>query len=84
MLILGTPAKERPAIGHPVKNLVMRERYHRATPEEMDAQVAEMDAMFRPHATEAGERVCDIYTRKHTSGFMAEMGRSMGEWLRRW
>lgn len=84
MLILGTPARERPAIGHPVKNLVMRERYHRATPEEMDAQVAEMDAMFRPHATEAGERVCDIYTRKHTSGFMAEMGRSMGEWLRRW
>ncbi len=84
MLILGTPAKERPAIGHPVENLVMSERYHRATPEEMDAQVAEMDAMFRPHATEAGERVRDIYTRKHSSDFMAEMGRSMGEWLRRW
>ncbi len=49
-----------------------------------DAQVAEMDAMFRPHATEPGARVRDIYTRKHTSDFMAEMSRSMDLWLRNW
>ena len=84
MLIIGTPAKERPAIAHPVVNLVHEERYHRADAATLDAQVAEMDAMFRPHAREAGERVIDIYTRKHTSDFMAEMDRSMRRWLKNW
>lgn len=84
MLILGVPAKERPATPHPTANLVMSERYRRADAATLDAQVAEMDAMFRPHATAAGERVLDIYERKHTSDFMAEMGRSMGCWLENW
>ena len=84
MLILGTPAKDRAPIAHPVENLVMHERYQRADAAMLDAQVAEMDRMLRPHARKAGERVRDIYTRKHTSAFMAEMGRSMREWLRRW
>lgn len=84
MLILGTPKKERPATPHPTVNLVMEERYRRADSPTMDAQVAEMDAMFRPHATEPGARVRDIYTRKHTSDFMAEMSRSMDLWLRNW
>ena len=44
----------------------------------------EMDAMFRPHAREVGERVVDIYTRKHTSPFMAEMSRSMEWWFKNW
>ena len=47
-------------------------------------KVAEMDAMFRPHAREVGERVVDIYTRKHTSPFMAEMSRSMEWWFKNW
>ena len=84
MLIIGTPRKERPAIAHPVVNLVHEERYRRADTATMDAQVAEMDAMFRPHAREVGERVVDIYTRKHTSPFMAEMGRSMEWWFKNW
>lgn len=84
MLILGVPAKERPATPHPVENIVMSERYRRADEATLDAQIAEMDAMFRPHAQEAGERVVDIYTRKHTSDFMKEMGRSMERWLENW
>lgn len=84
MLVLGVPAKERPATPHPVENIVMAERYRRADAATMDKQVAEMDAMFRPHAREAGERVRDIYTRKHTSPFMAEMGRSMSRWFNNW
>ena len=40
--------------------------------------------MFRPHADEAGARVRDIYTRKHTSAFMAEMNRSMRRWFANW
>lgn len=84
MLVLGVSAKERPATPHPVENIVMAERYRRADAATMDKQVAEMDAMFRPHAREAGERVRDIYTRKHTSPFMAEMGRSMGRWFKNW
>lgn len=84
MLILGAPAKDRPATPHPTVNLVMPERYRRADEATLDAQVAEMDAMFRPHATRPGERVLDIYTRKHTSDFMDEMGRSMEIWLDNW
>lgn len=84
MLIIGTPRKERPAIAHPVVNLVHEERYRRADDATMDAQVAEMDAMLRPHAREVGERVVDIYTRKHTSPFMAEMSRSMEWWFKNW
>lgn len=84
MLVLGAPAKERPATPHPVEHLVMQERYERADAATMQQQIAEMDAMFRPHATEAGERVRDIYTRKHTSAFMAEMGRSMARWFENW
>lgn len=84
MLILGEPAKERPATPHPTENLVMPERYRRADAATLDAQVAEMDAMFRPHTTEPGDRVHDIYTRKHTSPFMAEMARSMELWLQNW
>ena len=84
MLIIGTPRKERPAIAHPVVNLVHEERYRRADAATMGAQVAEMDAMFRPHAREVGERVVDIYTRKHTSPFMAEMSRSMEWWFKNW
>lgn len=84
MLILGTPRKERPATPHPTVNLVMSERYRRADEQTIDAQIAQMDAMFRPHATEPGARVEDIYTRKHTSSFMAEMARSMELWLKNW
>lgn len=84
MLILGVPRKRHPATPHPTVNLVMSERYHRADAETLDAQVREMDAMFRPHADEAGARVRDIYTRKHTSSFMAEMSRSMELWLKNW
>ena len=84
MLIIGTPRKERPAIAHPVVNLVHEEHYRRADAATMDTQVAEMDAMFRPHAREVGERVVDIYTRKHTSPFMAEMSRSMEWWFKNW
>ena len=84
MLVLGVPAKERPATPHPVANLVMPERYRRADETMLDAQLREMDEMFRPHACEEGERVRDIYTRKHTSAFMAEMCRSMERWLANW
>lgn len=84
MLIIGEPKKRRPATPHPVCNLVMRERYQRADAAVLDKQVAEMDAMFRPHATEPASRVHDIYTRKHTSDFMVEMCRSMQLWLNNW
>ncbi len=84
MLILGQPARERAPIAHPVENLVMRERYRRASPDVLAAQAAEMDEVFRSRPVELGERVRDIYTRKHTSDFMAEMGRSMELWLQNW
>lgn len=84
MLVLGTPAKERPATPHPTVNIVMEERYRRADAKTRAAQIAEMDAMFRPHATEPGARVRDIYQRKHTSDFMAEMDRSLARWYQNW
>ncbi len=84
MLVLGVPAKERPATPHPVANIVMRERYRRADEALLDEQIREMDALFRPRAEAPGERVRDIYVRKHTSDFMAEMDRSMRRWLANW
>lgn len=62
----------------------MEERYRRANAETRAAQIAEMDAMFRPHAEEPGARVRDIYQRKHTSDFMAEMDRSLALWYQNW
>lgn len=44
-----------------------------------DAVIAAQNAAIAAEA-----RVRDIYTRKHTSPFMAEMGRSMELWLRNW
>ena len=84
MLVLGTPAKERPATPHPTANIVMEERYRRADARLRAAQIAEMDAMFRPHAAEPGARVRDIYQRKHTSDFMTEMDRSLALWYQNW
>lgn len=37
-----------------------------------------------PARPRGGERVVDIYTRKHTSPFMAEMSRSMEWWFKNW
>ena len=84
MLVIGTPAKERPVTPHAVENLVMSERYRRADAATRAAQVAEMDALYRPHATEPGARVRDIYHRKHMSAFMAEMDRSLARWYANW
>lgn len=73
---------------HPVTNLYMPERYRRADAAVLDAQVAELDAKFTPHAVAngapAGERVRKLYHRKHTSDFMAEMNRSASWWAERW
>lgn len=73
---------------HPVVNLVMEERYRQADSSTIDAQVAELDAKFTPHAVAngapAGERVRKLYHRKHTSDFMAEMNRSAAWWVERW
>ena len=88
MLVLGVPAKERPQTPHPQVNLVMEEEYRRADPETLDRQVAEQDRLFRPHACSRGEepggRVRDLYVRKHTSAFMAEMNRSAAAWVANW
>lgn len=84
MLVLGEPGIERPATGHPVENLVMPERYRRADEATLDAQIAELDALFKPHASAAGARVHDLYTRKHASAFMGEMSCSMERWLANW
>lgn len=73
---------------HPVVNLYMAEAYRRADEVTLDAQVAELDNKFTPHAVAngalAGERVRKLYHRKHTSDFMAEMNRSAAWWVERW
>ena len=50
----------------------------------MDAQVAEMDAMFRPHARDGGgARRGYLHPQAHES-LMAEMSRSMEWWFKNW
>lgn len=84
MLVIGEPIKKRPQTPHPVSNLVMHEKYCRATPEMLVAQTSEMGAMFCPHSPDSGARIRDLYTRKHTSDFMYEMERSIRVWFDNW
>lgn len=86
----GAPARAavRTQTPHPVTNLLMQDGYRAADAATLDAQVAELDEKFTPHAiangAPAGERVRKLYHRKHTGAFMAEMNRSAAWWVERW
>jgi FMN reductase (NADPH)/FMN reductase [NAD(P)H] len=66
--------------------VVHRDVYRRLTPGELAEASADLDALHGVRETRAGVRgrVQDVYARKFTADFSAEMDRSVAWWLERW
>ena len=86
MLCLGRPASRRAPALRMERNVVMRDRYHRLTPDELDDASAALERQFAPHGLKPGVANVpqDVYRRKFASDFTREMDRSVRWWIDRW
>ncbi len=86
MLCFGRAKATRAPVPRQEKYVVMRDRYHRLTAEELDEVSADLAEMFAPHGFKPGiaNVAQDVYSRKFTSEYMTEMNRSVDWWLKRW
>jgi len=86
MLCFGRPKTRRAPVPRQEKHVVMRDRYHRLTAEELGEVSSDLADMFAPHGFKPGiaNVAQDVYRRKFTSDFMTEMNRSVDWWLERW
>lgn len=86
MLCFGYPAKARPPVPHYENHMVHENVYHRLTETELAVISDELAAMHAPHGFKPGIANIgqDVYTRKFTTDYMAEMNRSVDWWLERW
>ncbi len=86
MLCLGRP-KVRPRRTERYENhVVHKDRYRRLTASELGEASRELDELFGVRESRAGISGCvqDVYARKFTADFAAEMNRSVTWWLERW
>jgi FMN reductase (NADPH) len=86
MLCFGRPKARREPVGRQEKYVLMRDRYHRLTPDEL-AEVAETLAReYAPHGLKPGvaNYPQEIYRRKFVADFTKEMNRSVAWWVERW
>jgi len=86
MLCFGRPAQARPPVPHYEAHMVHENAYHRLTEAEL-AEVSDgLAAMHAPHGFRPGIANIgqDVYERKFTTDYMAEMNRSVDWWLERW
>ena len=67
-------------------HVVHKNAYRRLTPEELAETSAELDALHGVREVRDGVRGCvqDVYARKFTADFSAELNRSVAWWLERW
>jgi nitroreductase len=86
MLCFGHPATRREPTPHYEKHMVHQNAYHRLTEEELAGVSDELGAMHSPHGFGPGIANFgqQVYKRKFTPAFMAEMNRSVRWWLERW
>lgn len=86
MLCFGRPGSKRAPVGRLEKHVVMSDRYHRLTRDELRDVSATLQAEYAPHGLAPGiaNYPQAIYKRKFVSDFMAEMNRSAAWWLARW
>jgi FMN reductase (NADPH)/FMN reductase [NAD(P)H] len=86
MLCLGRPKTRPHRTEHYEGHVVHKDRYRRLTADELAATSADLDALHGVRETRDGVRGCvqDVYARKFTAGFAAEMNRSVAWWLDRW
>jgi nitroreductase len=86
MLCFGRAKTQRAPVGRQEKYVVMRDRYHRLTAEELRDASESLDREYAPHGPKRGltGEVQALYKRKFASEFMAEMNRSAQWWIDRW
>jgi nitroreductase len=86
MLCFGRAKTQRAPVGRQEKYVVMRDRYHRLTAEELRDASESLDRQYAPHGPKPGlsGEVQTLYKRKFASEFMAEMNRSAQWWIDRW
>jgi len=86
MLCLGRPLASRAPVAHYDRHMVHENRYHRLTDDELLEVSRELEALHAPHGLKPGIANIgqDVYARKFTTEYMAEMNRSVDWWLRRW
>jgi len=86
MLCFGRPLKPRAPVAHYERHMVHENTYHRLTEGELGEVSRELEAMHSPHGFKPGIANIgqDVYARKFTTEYMAEMNRSVEWWLKRW
>jgi nitroreductase len=86
MLCFGRPKTRRAPVGRMEKHVVMRDRYHRLTTDELQEVSDTLGREYAPHGLAPGiaNYPQAIYKRKFVSAFMAEMNRSAQWWIDRW
>ncbi len=86
MLCLGRPKTQRPPVPRQERYVVMRDRYRRLTADELDDVSAELQRQHAPSGLKPGltSYAQDVYRRKFTAEFTAEMNRSAAWWIERW
>jgi nitroreductase len=83
LLCLGRPKVKGRVVERYEPHVVHRDRYRRLDDDELRAASADMDERY---GGGPGGRsyVQDVYARKFTAGFSADMNRSVAWWLERW
>jgi len=86
MVCFGRSARERPPTPHYERHMVQTDRYRRLSAEELAEVSRDLQEMHAPHGLKPGltSYPQDVYARKYTSGFMAEMNRSVALLAKRW
>ena len=86
MLCFGRAKSQRAPAGRQEKYVVMRDRYHRLTSDELRDVSDALQREYAPHGLAPGVANYPqaIYKRKFASAFMAEMNRSAQWWIDRW
>ena len=86
MLCLGRPRVAPRLSGRYENHVVHKNVYHRLTAAELAAASRELDELHGVRESRPGISGCvqDVYTRKFTAGYAAEMNRSVAWWLARW
>ena len=86
MLCLGRPKTRAHRTGRYEKHVVHKNGYDRLTSAELRKVSEELDDLYGAGSPRPGitGHVQDVYARKFTAGYAAEMNRSVAWWLERW
>ncbi len=86
LLCFGRPKMRPRRQGRYEKHVVHRNAYRQLAPEELQEVSRELDALHGVRETRGETIGCvqDVYARKFTADFAAEMNRSVAWWIERW